>query len=99
METTTQPKLLIHFRKLALLEGWSLILLFFFAMPMKYLAGVPIFVKYIGWAHGVLFVLYALMLLKCWIELGWKFSFAAIVMLCAFVPFAMFWLDKRLEKM
>jgi integral membrane protein len=99
MESTAQPKLLIYFRKLAMLEGWSLLLLFFFAMPMKYLAGVPIFVTYIGWVHGLLFVLYGLMLLKCWLELGWKFSFVFIAFGCSLVPFAMFWLDKKLAKM
>ena len=46
------------FRSIALLEGISTIALYFFAMPMKYIAGDPIYVKNIGMAHGILFVLY-----------------------------------------
>ena len=46
------------FRSIALLEGISTLALYFFAMPMKYIAGDPIYVKNIGMAHGVLFMLY-----------------------------------------
>ncbi|MCH5690241.1 DUF3817 domain-containing protein [Niabella sp. W65] len=44
--------------KIAFLEGISYLLLLLVAMPLKYLADIPEGVKYIGWAHGVLFVLF-----------------------------------------
>jgi integral membrane protein len=46
------------FRSIALLEGISTLALYFFAMPMKYIANDPIYVKNIGMAHGILFMLY-----------------------------------------
>ena len=44
------------------LEGISFLLLLGVAMPIKYIWGNPVFVKYIGMGHGVLFVLFLVML-------------------------------------
>ena len=44
------------FRRIALAEGWSVILLFFCAMPVKYLLGEPSMVQVVGTIHGVLFL-------------------------------------------
>jgi len=49
-----------YFRFVSVIEGLSLLLLYFFAMPMKYYFHEPIYVKYIGMVHGVLFILYVL---------------------------------------
>lgn len=95
----SQPGQLTLFRKIALLEGWSFLILLFIAMPLKYMAGWPLAVKYVGWAHGALFVGYMILLLKCWIELGWKFKFAFIAFLSAIIPFATFALEKKLSKL
>ncbi|MBO1924097.1 MULTISPECIES: DUF3817 domain-containing protein [Thiomicrorhabdus] len=46
----------------ALLEGTSLLLLLLVAMPMKYAMGIPEAVKIIGPIHGVLFVLFNIVL-------------------------------------
>ena len=46
-------------RLLALLEGLSLLSLFFVAMPLKYIWDKPEMVPSVGMAHGVLFVMYA----------------------------------------
>jgi integral membrane protein len=43
------------------LEGLSLLVLFFYAMPMKYWAGNPLPVRVVGSAHGVLFMVYVAM--------------------------------------
>ena len=43
---------------IGIVEGISALLLFFVAMPMKYMLDMPLAVKYTGWAHGVLFMLY-----------------------------------------
>ena len=51
------------FRKIAIAEGISYILLLFIAMPLKYWANMPQAVKYTGWAHGLLFVLYGIFLI------------------------------------
>ncbi|CAN8140210.1 DUF3817 domain-containing protein [Thiomicrorhabdus sp. 6S2-11] len=46
----------------ALLEGTSLLLLLLVAMPMKYMLGVPEAVKIVGPIHGVLFIVFNLVL-------------------------------------
>ena len=44
-------------RLLAFLEGVSFLVLLGIAMPLKYYYNKPEFVKIVGMAHGVLFVL------------------------------------------
>ncbi|MCR9183742.1 MAG: DUF3817 domain-containing protein, partial [Flavobacteriaceae bacterium] len=43
------------FKVVAFWEGISLLLLLFFAMPLKYIWDLPVFVSVIGMAHGILF--------------------------------------------
>jgi len=49
-------------RLMALLEGVSLLALFFVAMPLKYMYGMPEAVKLAGPIHGWLFVAFNMML-------------------------------------
>lgn len=90
--------LLKRFRQVAVLEGISYLLLLFIAMPLKYFADMPEAVKYTGWAHGVLFVLYAALLVLCWHTYNWKFGKAALVFIASLLPFAPFIVDKRLKE-
>ncbi len=85
------------FRKVAVAEGISYLLLLFVAMPLKYLADMPLAVKYTGWAHGLLFVLYAVCLIMAWQEQKWKFSKAVLIFVASLLPFAPFIVDKKLK--
>lgn len=87
-----------RFRKVAVLEGWSFIILLFIAMPLKYAADMPLMVKYTGWAHGVLFVAYVMLWLQASVACGWKFGRVAWAFLASFIPFGTFILDKQLKK-
>ncbi len=49
-------------RLMALLEGLSLLTLFFVAMPLKYAYGMPEAVKLVGPVHGWLFIAFNAML-------------------------------------
>ncbi len=49
-------------RFMALLEGTSLLLLLFVAMPLKYNYGMPEAVSYVGRAHGGLFIAFNIVL-------------------------------------
>jgi integral membrane protein len=82
-------------RLVALLEGLSLILLLFVAMPLKYAAGEPAMVKYVGMAHGILFILFILMSLwESWAH-RWKFSVVTWkVLASSLVPFGTFYIDR-----
>ena len=90
--------LLKRFRQVAVLEGISYILLLFIAMPLKYFADMPEAVKYTGWAHGLLFVLYGLLLIQVWQQYNWKFGKAVLVFIASLLPFAPFYVDRKLKE-
>lgn len=50
--------MLQRFRTIGYAEGISFLLLLGVAMPLKYLYGQPVAVKFVGWIHGMLFVAY-----------------------------------------
>ena len=86
------------FRKIAVLEGISYIALIFIAMPLKYWADMPLFVKYTGWAHGLLFVLYIAMFILAWMDSKWSVGKSALIVGASLLPFAPFWVDKKLKE-
>ena len=45
-------------RKAGIAEGISFLVLLGIAMPLKYLFDQPMAVTIVGWAHGVLFVVF-----------------------------------------
>lgn len=87
-----------RFRFIAITEGVSYLLLLTIAMPLKYFAAQPLPVKYLGWAHGVLFVLYCFLLLQVWIKYKWSFGKALVAFIASLLPFGTFVLDKRLKR-
>ena len=97
--TTDTPRTIIgKFRLVAIAEGFSYLFLLLIAMPLKYFAGYPAVVKYGGWAHGVLFVAYCILLLQVWIQYRWKFSKAVMAFVASLLPFGTFVLDRQLKK-
>lgn len=84
-------------RKLALIEGMSFLVLLFLAMPLKYLAGYPAAVKWVGWIHGVLFMAFALLLAYVFFSRRWPFFRGVLVFTAALVPFGPFLIDRRLK--
>lgn len=87
--------MLKSFRSIALLEGLSTLALFFLAMPMKYIAGDPIYVKNIGMAHGILFILYIAFAILIKNEQKWNPRTFAIVCLASIFPFGTFYVEKK----
>lgn len=83
------------FKIIALLEGISLLALLFFAMPMKYLFGNPMFVKHIGMAHGLLFILYIVLAILLKIEQKWDMKKFGVICLASIVPFGTFYIEKK----
>ena len=84
--------------KVAFAEGVSYLLLLLISMPLKYYANFPEAVKYVGWLHGILFVLFCIYLLKVWIGLKWSFGKVLTAFIASLVPFGTFLLDARLKK-
>lgn len=91
------PTLLRQFRVIAQLEGLSFIILLFIAMPLKYLADQPLAVRYVGMAHGVLFVAYVAWLVVCHLSYQWKVKFSILAFLASLVPFGTFVLERKLK--
>ena len=87
-----------RFRLVAILEGISFIVLMFIAMPLKYFSGLPEVVTYVGWVHGLLFVLYILALITVKISLNWNFKKTVMAFIASLLPFGTFVLDRSLRK-
>ncbi|WP_158795306.1 DUF3817 domain-containing protein [Pedobacter sp. L105] len=86
------------FKKVAVAESISYLALLFIAVPLKHFAGMPLAVRYTGWVHGMLFVLYVAMVIMCWSEYKWKVGKAATVFFASLLPFAPFIVEKRLKE-
>jgi integral membrane protein len=86
------------FRRVAVAEGISFLVLLLIAMPLKYFAGWPAGVKYVGWAHGVLFVAFLAMAYEVKIALGKNFGWYARAFVASVVPFGTFVLDREMKK-
>ncbi|WP_202621869.1 DUF3817 domain-containing protein [Pontibacter russatus] len=83
-------------RTVGIYEGISYLLLLGIAMPIKYMLGIPEVVKYVGWAHGVLFVLYMMALLQVTLVHRWSILKVAAGVLASLLPFGPFILDRKL---
>lgn len=86
------------FRFLALTEGISLLVLFFIAMPLKYLMDKPLAVEIVGTIHGLLFIAYSLLLFYLGFRNSWSFRMISISFLSAFIPAGTFYTDKKYFK-
>ncbi|TXK48612.1 DUF3817 domain-containing protein [Pontibacter qinzhouensis] len=85
-------------RAVGILEGLSFLLLLGIAMPLKYMAGIPEAVKYTGWAHGLLFVLYIGAVMQAAMEHNWSFKKIVISLLASLFPFGPFLIDGKLKE-
>lgn len=84
-------------RILALLEGISLLILLFVAVPFKYFLHRPDFVSIMGPIHGTLFLLFLFNTLSVGVEQRWKFRETTWkVILACFIPFGTFYIDHKI---
>jgi integral membrane protein len=68
------------------------------AMPMKYFYGMPWGVKYFGWVHGVLFVLYVAAVFHAAVLYRWSFLKGFQALLASVIPFGPFFFDAQLVR-
>jgi integral membrane protein len=85
-------------RVIGIAEGISLLVLMGIAMPLKYFAGNPGPVKYVGWIHGSLFMAFMATVLVVYFQKGWPFKRVVLAFIAAFLPFGTFVFDKWLQK-
>lgn len=84
-------------RVTACCEGLSYLVLLFVAMPLKYLAHLPLAVRIVGSLHGFLFVALALLVLGGMIRHGRPFTWGLRIAIASILPFGTFFLDARLR--
>ena len=92
-----------RFCTIALLEGISCVLLFCITMPLKYTLGKtePLWGQisyWTGMGHGILFILYAIILVQAWTTYKWSWTKAAVLFLASLIPFATFWVERKLKR-
>lgn len=84
-------------RIVAILEGISLLILVFVAVPLKYIFQHPELSKIMGPLHGILFLLFVINTLSVGIEQNWKFKATTWkVLLACFIPFGTFYIDRKI---
>ncbi|MDF0726365.1 DUF3817 domain-containing protein [Cytobacillus sp. S13-E01] len=87
-----------RFRTMGFLEGASLLILVFIAMPLKYFADLPQVVTVVGSVHGFLFVLYLFIIAYTTYKIRWSVLWVFSAVLVAFIPFGNIILDMKLKK-
>jgi integral membrane protein len=85
-------------RRIGLCEGVSFLVLLGVAMPLKYLADMPLAVRWVGWAHGLLFIGFCAALYVARRQTGWPPRYVGLLFLAALLPFGPFVIDRRLKK-
>lgn len=94
----TKNTTLHFFRRVALAEGISFLVLLLIAMPLKYLAGWPQLVTVVGWAHGVLFVAFLALAVEVKGRLNKNFPWLIKAFAASVVPAGTFVLERTMQK-
>jgi integral membrane protein len=85
-------------RVIGFVEGVSYLLLLFVAMPLKYLAGLPMAVRVVGMAHGILFLLFVAAVVHVATSRRWPVRRTLWAFTSAVIPFGTFALDAQLKR-
>jgi integral membrane protein len=85
-------------RLVGILEGISFLVLLGIAMPLKYLAGKPEMVSWVGMAHGVLFVIYVAAIIHAQIVVRWPIKYVVGLLAAAVFPLGPFFAEGWLRK-
>lgn len=86
------------FRVTSILEGISYLSLFAVTMPLKYLADITQPNKWVGYAHGILFIAYIILAIVFWLQKKWSLKRGVILLVASLLPFATFYVDKKYLK-
>jgi integral membrane protein len=96
--STTRHTWIARLRFVGFWEGWSYLLLLGIAMPLKYWAGMPGFVRVVGMAHGLLFVAYVAALGITARSAGFTLGRTAVLFVASLLPFGPFLADRGLAR-
>ena len=89
---------LFLFRIVALTEGVSYLLLLFIGMPLKYGLGLMIINKVLGTIHGILTILFCILLFELWKIKQLTTKFSLLIFIASLIPFGAFIADAYIKK-
>lgn len=92
MKQNTQ--ILRQFRIFAIAEGFSWLGLIV-TMYLKYGLEMPEPNKWLGYIHGLLFIIYCLYIAYFLLKENWSFKTCLILFATAFLPFGTFWAERK----
>ena len=98
IDARSARRALQRLRIVGLVEGTSFLALLCIAMPLKYLADMPLAVRYTGWAHGVLFLWFMVELFTVARERRWGLGRIALVFGAAIVPVGTYLVEPSLRR-
>ena len=87
-----------YFLRSGKIEGYSYLLLLLVAMPLKYIWDIPEWVRIIGMVHGVLFVIFIVMIFLMIQKKVFSLTNGIIAFLLSIVPLGTFFLHKLLNE-
>ena len=85
------------FRKIAIAEGISFLVLLLIAMPLKYLGNLPVAVTIVGGLHGLLFIGFMVMAWEVKNEYKKDWGWIAKSFIASILPFGTFVIGRRLH--
>lgn len=84
-------------RLAGMIEAVSFLALLFIAMPKKYLGGDPSWVRAFGMAHGLLFLIFCVVLMDLSSNGVLNRRQGAMAFVASLIPFGPFLIDRRLK--
>jgi integral membrane protein len=86
------------FRKIAIAEGISFLVLLLIAMPLKYFANFPIAVTIVGMLHGILFIAFIVLAWEVMRTFKKGFLWFGKAFLASILPFGTIVMDKEWKR-
>lgn len=88
---------IILLRSVSFAEGVSFLVLLYAAIYQKRILGDAEAIQLPGMIHGVLFVLFCVVLGYVWIDRSWPLRKVCFAFGCSLLPFAPFYLERKLK--
>ncbi len=94
----TSQSIVNALRVVAWAEGISFLLILFVSMPLKYIWDMPELNQFTGYIHGVLFIVYIVVVWLTGSRLEWSNKTTSIALAASIIPFGTFWADHAIFK-
>jgi integral membrane protein len=85
-------------KKVSYVEGFSLIILFFIAMPIKYILGEPLAVRIVGTIHGLLWLTFLYALYTAHEKNRFEKNLSISILILSVIPFGFIYIEKYLNQ-